>query len=226
MRQGSHRRVVSCGQALGNAEAIHPAPPRALTRRPRPRRPHRSRQRRAAPERRPGTRRGRQRSANSRPRDHRPTTQDRRHRGCPHAAARPASAAARAGTSNPICVLDPYPYGAAGEKARPGVIFRASPRRRSSVANANAVVSAETSLAPAPDEQEEPGSPAAERPPSSAFVVVRASAPGALAGRPQQAAPDRYPALASRRKRARGARRRVLPGSLLRRPDQRPAFGE
>ena len=35
MRQGSHRRVVSCSQALGNGEAIHPAPPRAPTRRPR-----------------------------------------------------------------------------------------------------------------------------------------------------------------------------------------------
>ena len=109
MRQGSHRRVVSCGQALGNGEAIHPAPPRALTRRQRRRRPHRSRQRRAARERWPGTRRGRQRSANPRPRDYRPTTQDRRHRGCPYAAARPASAAARAGRSNPNLRLGSVP---------------------------------------------------------------------------------------------------------------------
>jgi hypothetical protein len=50
----------------------------------------------------------------------------------------------------------------------------------------DAEVSGDIEHAPTPDEQEEPGPPASLRPPSSAFAVVRASARGALVGRPRQ----------------------------------------
>jgi hypothetical protein len=51
----------------------------------------------------------------------------------------------------------------------------------------DAEVSGDIEHAPTPDEQEEPGPPASLRPPSSAFAVVRASARGALVGRPERA---------------------------------------